>query len=163
MMKAATTAAVFLIFLSPFAHGSRSLKTSFIIKGKVFCDTCRAGFETPASTYISGATVKVECRDRMSGDLKYTVQGKTDVTGVYNLVVKNDHKNHICESSLVSSPDSGCAEVVSGRDRSRIVLTYENGIPSSTRLANSMGFQMQTALAGCAQVMKMYRTDEDRF
>ncbi|RWW41338.1 hypothetical protein BHE74_00053180 [Ensete ventricosum] len=29
-------------------------KPGFVVQGRVFCDTCRAGFETPVSTYIKG-------------------------------------------------------------------------------------------------------------
>jgi hypothetical protein len=32
----------------------RSRRTQFVVRGNVWCDTCRAGFETPASTYIAG-------------------------------------------------------------------------------------------------------------
>ena len=34
----------------------RPLRAGFVVRGRVWCDTCRAGFETPASTYIAGAT-----------------------------------------------------------------------------------------------------------
>ncbi|RRT83686.1 hypothetical protein B296_00012164 [Ensete ventricosum] len=30
------------------------VKRGFVVQGRVFRDTCRAGFETPASTYIRG-------------------------------------------------------------------------------------------------------------
>lgn len=38
------------------AHVSaaRDLKKGFIVQGRIFCDTCKVGFETPASTYIAG-------------------------------------------------------------------------------------------------------------
>lgn len=44
-------------FLMPAAvSGARDLnkKSSFVVQGRVFCDTCRATFETPATTYIAG-------------------------------------------------------------------------------------------------------------
>jgi hypothetical protein len=31
------------------------------VRGRVWCDTCQAGFETPASTYIAG-TAPIETR-----------------------------------------------------------------------------------------------------
>jgi hypothetical protein len=34
----------------------RPLQASFVVRGRVWCDNCRAGFETPASTYIAGST-----------------------------------------------------------------------------------------------------------
>lgn len=34
----------------------RPLRAGFVVRGRVWCDTCRAGFETPAFTYIAGAT-----------------------------------------------------------------------------------------------------------
>jgi hypothetical protein len=36
------------------ARDLRSRRTQFVVRGSVWCDTCRAGFETPASTYIAG-------------------------------------------------------------------------------------------------------------
>uniref|UniRef100_A0A804I0Y9 Uncharacterized protein n=1 Tax=Musa acuminata subsp. malaccensis TaxID=214687 RepID=A0A804I0Y9_MUSAM len=40
------------------------VKRGFVAQGRVFRDTCRAGFETPASTYIRG---EVECRSKVIG------------------------------------------------------------------------------------------------
>jgi hypothetical protein len=34
----------------------RPLRAGFVVRGRVWCDNCRAGFETPASTYIAGET-----------------------------------------------------------------------------------------------------------
>ena len=36
------------------ARDVAGIKRGFVVQGRVFCDTCRAGFETPASTYIRG-------------------------------------------------------------------------------------------------------------
>lgn len=39
------------------ASASRDLRprrAGFVVRGRVWCDTCLAGFETPASTYIAG-------------------------------------------------------------------------------------------------------------
>ncbi|RWW73276.1 hypothetical protein BHE74_00018853 [Ensete ventricosum] len=36
------------------AYDVGGVKRGFVVQGRVFRDTCRAGFETPASTYIRG-------------------------------------------------------------------------------------------------------------
>lgn len=33
---------------------ARPVKTPLTVCGKVYCDTCRAGFETTATTFIAG-------------------------------------------------------------------------------------------------------------
>lgn len=42
--------------LPALAVASRSMgaRPLFVVQGKVYCDTCQAGFETPASTYVPG-------------------------------------------------------------------------------------------------------------
>jgi hypothetical protein len=47
-------AAAVLCALPAHVSAARDLKKGFIVQGRVFCDTCRVGFETPASTYIAG-------------------------------------------------------------------------------------------------------------
>jgi hypothetical protein len=46
--------AVVLCALPAHVSAARDLKKGFIVQGRVFCDTCQVGFETPASTYIAG-------------------------------------------------------------------------------------------------------------
>ncbi|KAG6478225.1 hypothetical protein ZIOFF_061660 [Zingiber officinale] len=36
------------------ARDIAAAKKPFIVQGRIFCDTCQAGFETPVSTYIQG-------------------------------------------------------------------------------------------------------------
>lgn len=43
-----------LCVLPALAVATRPMKTPFTVEGKVYCDTCRAGFETSATTYIPG-------------------------------------------------------------------------------------------------------------
>lgn len=38
----------------PALVSARPLRSNFIVQGRVYCDTCRAGFETTASTYMHG-------------------------------------------------------------------------------------------------------------
>lgn len=54
----AVAAMVVAVFLPATVSGARDVKaagdTGFVVEGRVFCDTCRAGFETPKTTYIAG-------------------------------------------------------------------------------------------------------------
>ena len=46
-----------LYLLPALAMPTRPMKTSFLVEGNVYCDTCRCGFETSATTYIAGNTL----------------------------------------------------------------------------------------------------------
>ncbi|XP_073117406.1 pollen-specific protein C13 [Elaeis guineensis] len=159
----AAVAAAF--FLPAAVSGARDVKAAtnkgFVVQGRVFCDTCRAGFETPKSTYIAGAKVRLECRSRTTGAKTCSFDGVTDRSGTYNILVADEHEHETCEAVLVSSPVKGCAKTLEGRERARVFLTNNNGIASTKRFANSLGFQRDIALAGCAQLLKMYQQYEN--
>ncbi|KAE8652934.1 protein DOWNSTREAM OF FLC [Cucumis sativus] len=150
-----------LIMLPALALASRPVRTPFVVRGKVFCDTCLAGFETSATTYIPGAKVRIECKDRNSMELQYTHEATTDSTGSYTLLVNEDHGDELCDAVLVSSPQEKCSSVSEGRDRARVILTRYNGIASNERYVNAMGFAMDEPMSGCNQVMSQYQDIED--
>ncbi|KAM1119811.1 hypothetical protein ACFX2B_043349 [Malus domestica] len=47
-----------LCVLPALAAATRPMKTPFTVEGKVYCDTCRARYETKAITYIAGAKIQ---------------------------------------------------------------------------------------------------------
>ncbi|KAM0952901.1 putative pollen allergen Ole e 1 family [Dioscorea sansibarensis] len=131
-------------------------KNKFIVEGKVFCDSCQFGYETPLSSYIAGAKVRVECRDKATGVKTCDFDGVTDHTGTYNIYVADEHEHENCETVLLSSPHPECAKLVAGRERAVVFLTHNNGIASDKRFANAMGFQKDTPLPQCAELKKLY-------
>lgn len=111
---------------------------------------------------VAGARVRIECRDRKSLALTYSIEGVTDSTGTYKLNVADDHFDQMCDAMLVSSPDPLCSEPNLGRDKSRVILTRSNGMNSDIRFANNMGFLRNEPMAQCTKVLQMYQqTDED--
>ena len=152
---------VALFVLPAIVTAIRPAANPMIVRGRVFCDPCRAGFETPATTYIRGAKVKLECKDKDTMELLYNTEGKTDATGTYTIMVKEDHKDQICDAVLVSSPQTDCASAAPGRERARVILTRYNGIASDQRFANSMGFMKEQVLSGCSQLLKQYQEYDD--
>ncbi|KAM1352743.1 hypothetical protein ACFX14_032355 [Malus domestica] len=44
--------------LPTLAAATCLMKTLFTVEGKVYCDTCRAGYESKAITYIAGAKIQ---------------------------------------------------------------------------------------------------------
>ncbi|XP_010269200.1 PREDICTED: pollen-specific protein C13-like [Nelumbo nucifera] len=150
-----------LCVLPAFVAAARPARNPFTVFGKVYCDNCRAGFETSATTYIPGAKVRVECRDRDTLNLLFSVDGVTDSTGSYKIQVAEDHEDQLCESVLVSSPQNDCSAVEPGRERARVILTRGNGIASDNRYANSLGFIKDQPLPGCAEIMKQYQELEE--
>ncbi|KAJ8628636.1 hypothetical protein MRB53_021959 [Persea americana] len=149
------------LFVLPALVIARPMKSSFIVQGRVYCDTCRAGFQTSASTYIPGARVRLECRERESMEMTYSIDGMTDQMGTYKIPVPDDHENEICEMVLVSSPQMECATVVHHADRARVALTRNNGIVSDTRYANNLGFLKDAPMVGCSQLLKKYQEYDD--
>ncbi|KAG5232980.1 pollen Ole allergen and extensin family protein [Salix suchowensis] len=133
------------------ARAARPGRNPFVVQGSVYCDTCLAGFETSKTTYIAGAKVRVECRDRETQDLVYSKEGTTDSTGKYSMTVDEDHKDQICDCMLVSSPRKDCQSPSAGRDRGRL----------PTRYANSMGFMAAQPMSGCTELLRLYQEYED--
>ncbi|KAK8961469.1 Pollen-specific protein C13 [Platanthera guangdongensis] len=129
---------------------------NFSVEGRVYCDTCRAGFETNVTEYISGATVKVECKHFTTGKVEHVNEGVTDSTGHYKISIADDHEQEICEVVLVDSSLANCKEVENGRDRAEVLLASESGIAGNTRHANSLGFLRDEPLPYCAKLLQEY-------
>ncbi|EEF29251.1 protein DOWNSTREAM OF FLC [Ricinus communis] len=145
----------------PSLVSARLVGRPFHIKGRVYCDTCRCGFETKKTTYIPGARVRIECEDRTTLRLKYSVEGETDETGTYNILVEDDHQDQICYAALVSSPWPSCNTADPGRSRAHVVVTRNNGAISDLHFANSMGFLRNQAMSGCTELVKqLLQSDE---
>ncbi|KAL4579763.1 hypothetical protein LXL04_015928 [Taraxacum kok-saghyz] len=147
---------LFTICLLPALLTATAINNTFSLKGRVYCDTCRCGFENTATKYLAGAKVRVECRDRNSLGLRYTMNAVTDATGTYHIEVNKDHGDQKCECTLVGSPDPECAEPNIGRHRATVILTSNNGMNYGARYANAMGFLKKTALPGCTELIKSY-------
>ncbi|PSS17411.1 Protein DOWNSTREAM OF FLC like [Actinidia chinensis var. chinensis] len=148
-----------LCVLPALVIATRPVANPLILEGQVYCDTCRAGFETSATTPIAGAKVRVECKDRKTEELLYTIDSTTDSTGKYKIVVREDHGDQLCDCNLVSSPQSDCATVDPGRDRARVILTRNNGMASNNRFANAMGFMRDQPMSGCHQLLQQYQQE----
>lgn len=99
----------------------------------------------------------MECKDRNTAEVVYTKKGVTDSTGKYEILVNEDHADHICNAKLVSSPHPDCKEATPGRDEARVVLTRNNGIVSDDRFANSIGYMKNVPEAGCTEILRQYQ------
>ncbi|GAB2271152.1 hypothetical protein Dimus_005998 [Dionaea muscipula] len=140
---------------------ARPAANPYTVEGRVYCDTCRAGFETSATTYIQDAKVRVECYNRRTHELVFTAEGTTDSTGAYKIFIKEDQGDRVCDAVLVDSPKPNCKLADPGRDRSRVILNSDNGMTSRRRFANSLGFFKDQPLAACAQLLQQYQLSED--
>ncbi|KAL4280707.1 hypothetical protein GQ457_03G024470 [Hibiscus cannabinus] len=125
----------------------------FIIEGRVYCDTCRVEFETKLSESISGAVVKLECRNRTNGSYTYRSQDMTDGNGNYKIEVEGDYGDSDCDVALVKSPRPDCNDPTQEWRKARVVLTALDGISGDLRFANNLGFKKKVALPGCKQVL----------
>ncbi|KAJ9546255.1 hypothetical protein OSB04_025962 [Centaurea solstitialis] len=149
------------VLLPAMINAGRPMSRPFRLEGRVYCDTCRAGFETSATTYIPRATVRVECKDKAQ-KLVYSMEGTTDSTGTYHILVNEEHgADETCDVVLVKSPMGGCRTADPGRDRARVVLTSYNGIVSDKRFANAMGFMRDEVMSGCTTLLQSLMEEED--
>ncbi|KAI3451129.1 hypothetical protein Pfo_007794 [Paulownia fortunei] len=148
---------LFAVCVLPAIVSARFVGDPFLVKGSVYCDTCRCGYETDATKYMAGATVRIECRDRDTAQLTYTKEAVTDSTGQYSVLVQSDRGDDFCDAVLVKSSDPECSTPNEGRDRARVILTRNNGMISNTRFANNMGFLKNTPLANCARSSRSTR------
>ncbi|KAF3323572.1 hypothetical protein FCM35_KLT12303 [Carex littledalei] len=130
-------------------------RPSFTVEGRVYCDTCRTGFETPLTTYIADAKVRLECRHFSKGKIEHQVDGVTNKDGTYTIELKDNHDKENCEVVLVQSPLPTCAEIPKGRDRVNVLLA-DGGLSSNVRNANSLGFLKDKPLHDCIGVLKQY-------
>ena len=133
----------------------------FFVDGSVYCDTCRAGFETNATTPIAGAKVRLECRHFGTGELERAIDGVTDATGTYTIELKDSHEEDICQVVLVQSPREDCDQVQALRDRAGVLLTRNVGISDSLRPANPLGYLKDVPLPVCAALLKQLDSDDD--
>ncbi|KAM7252799.1 hypothetical protein ACFE04_025417 [Oxalis oulophora] len=162
MAKLTLAFALCVLFAAAIVSAGRPNRNPLTLRGRVFCDTCKAGFETSATTYIAGARVRVECKHRQTYALIYSKEATTDVNGNYEMTIDDDHEDQMCDCLLVHSPQLGCTKLAPGRDRARVVLTRYNGIASSIRFANNMGFEKDEPEARCTEVRQPLSLDLGR-
>ncbi|XP_015890924.3 protein DOWNSTREAM OF FLC [Ziziphus jujuba] len=132
----------------------------FQIQGRIYCDNCRFGFETEITTYIQGATVRLECVNRTNLQVMYSAETQTDSTGTYNFDVKEDHQDQMCNCLLGKSPVANCNKADRGRKIASAVLTAYNGVVNRFHKVNSMGFLINEALPHCKQLHNKYFASE---
>ena len=149
------------VFLPAVVTAGRPMSNPFFIRGCVYCDSCRAGYEIPGfTTPIAGACVRIECKSRETFELTYQKEGHTDSEGNYEITVDDDHGDEICDVVLVSSPQSDCASAHPGSTSSRVPITRSNGIIPPFRFANNLGFLRDQSVPGCAQILKQYQESD---
>ncbi|XP_039845829.1 pollen allergen Phl p 11-like [Panicum virgatum] len=157
-MATTTAVAVAMLAVATLAGVASGEKAGgFVVTGRVYCDPCRAGFETNVSKSVPGATVEVVCRRFGSSKETLKAEATTDEYGWYKLEIDQDHQEEICEAVLAKSSDPACAEVEEFRDRARVPLTSNNGIKQQgVRYANPIAFFRKDPLADCGTILNKY-------
>ncbi|GMJ13846.1 hypothetical protein like AT4G08685 [Hibiscus trionum] len=153
MAKASVIA---ILFFAVCISSSLSLAygRKFTVEGRVYCDTCRVEFETKLSQPITGAIVKLECRNRTTGSFTYRSQDMlTDGKGDYKIEVEGDYGDSDCDVALVKSPRPDCSDPTEEWRKARVVLSALDGITGDIRFTNNLGFKKKVALPGCKQVL----------
>lgn len=156
MPRSILSVAVFVLL--PILSNALFKGNPFCVKGGVYCDTCRVGYETYASKKLAGAMVELVCKKSDGSDtITYRQKCSTDSKGEYQMFVPYDAGDEICDMILLHSPDGTCATPDAGRDRARVCLTRNNGIASDVRFANNLGYVQDVPLAQCPQILKQYQ------
>ncbi|KAL1537708.1 anther-specific protein LAT52-like [Salvia divinorum] len=157
MAKAACLVSMICIFAFVTVARAHEL---FKVEGDVYCDPCRVQFQTSLSTKLSGAGIKVECRNIETKALTFSVNGTTNEQGHYEVEVVGDHEDDTCEVMAVSSPDGACNMPMDDMAVSRIECTTNSGIHTDTRYANPLGFMTLDAAPQCVSVLKEILVDQ---
>ncbi|AQK84926.1 pollen allergen Phl p 11 precursor [Zea mays] len=149
--------ALLLVATAVAAVARAAPSPGFVVTGRVYCDNCRAGFETNVSHAIEGATVEMECRHFESQEVHDKAEATTDAGGWYRMEISGDHQDEICEVLLLKSPEADCAEIERTRDRCRVPLTRNDGIrQSGIRYANPIAFFRKEPLSNCGELLRAY-------
>ncbi|GLT64299.1 hypothetical protein SLA2020_368030 [Shorea laevis] len=85
---------------------SRPARSPFVVKGRVYCDTCRAGFETSATTFIAGARPQHDCATVSPGRERTRV-----ILTRYNGIA-SDNRFANAMGFMKDKALSGCAEIL---------------------------------------------------
>ncbi|KAE8653836.1 Alg9-like mannosyltransferase family isoform 1 [Hibiscus syriacus] len=138
-----------------FAYATGAAESNkFKVVGHVYCDTCRVEFETKISQPISGAVVKLECRNRTDGALTFqSPEITTTQSGDYSIDVEGDFQDSDCDVTLVKSPRPDCSDLTEDWRKARVVITSLDGVSGDIRFANSLGFKKKEALPECKKVL----------
>ncbi|CAL0310678.1 unnamed protein product [Lupinus luteus] len=137
--------------------GSSSDK--FFLEGKVYCDPCQFEFESRLSRPLSGVKVILECRKPDSDTKTFSLEGTADANGFYTLTVVGDHQDEICAVSTEVNSHKHCNLPMKTSDSDRIVLTKHDGVSSSIRFVNPLGFKTHNINDECAKVYKELELD----
>ncbi|CAO2827747.1 unnamed protein product [Amaranthus hypochondriacus] len=140
---------------------AKKLAVPYELSGKVYCDTCRFGFETNITTYISGAVVELQCNDKSDSRLVFSNRTTTDENGKFTFHVCEDHGDQYCDVVLISSPWPHCKVIDHVRRRSRVIVTDLNGITSYLRHANNLGVFQDYTFPECSALYKLYFQSDD--
>lgn len=136
----------------------------FSVEGMVYCDTCRLQFMTRVSSFMEGATVRLQCRNITTGIENYNAEAVTDKSGHYTFQVSGDYEDDICQITLVKSSNDDCSEIATeaiGQQGAQISLTSNNGEATPVRNANPLGFMKKEPLSECDAVIKELEMDFD--
>ncbi|KAA3453097.1 anther-specific protein LAT52-like [Gossypium australe] len=137
-----------------FAYGATADQNKFTVVGLVYCDTCRVEFQTSISEPISGATVKLECKNRTTEKITFqSPEITTDNLGNYKIEVTGDYEDSDCDVNLVKSPRADCKDPTEAWRKARVELTSLDGVTGQFRFANNLGFKKKEALPDCKKVL----------
>lgn len=105
----------------------------------------------------------MQCKEE-NGTITFSKEAVTDARGTYRLEIDGDHEDDVCEVVLVKSPRKDCSEVDTDshlKQAARVSITKNNGIVSSLRTANPLGFLKNQRLPGCSQMLRELGINED--
>ncbi|XP_057460908.1 anther-specific protein LAT52-like [Actinidia eriantha] len=150
---AKAVALIAALCLLALAGSAQANKADFVIKGDVYCDTCKVLFFTKISTKLAATSVNLRCRNRLTTERTYESTAMTNEDGTYTLPVKGEHADDICEVSVGISHVPGCQSIAAEISTGRVPITSNSGIESHIRYANPIGFVAEEALPECAKVL----------
>lgn len=105
----------------------------------------------------------MQCKEE-NGTITFNKEAVTDAKGTYRVEIDGDHEDDVCTVVLVKSPRKDCSEVDTDshlQQAARVSITKNNGIVSSLRTANPLGFLKNQRLPGCNHLLRELGINED--
>ncbi|KAH7306678.1 hypothetical protein KP509_22G024800 [Ceratopteris richardii] len=134
-----------------------------VVKGRVFCDACRAGFFSKSSFYLPGAKVGVQCGLSMAGRQHVTAyaEGTTGPNGEFAIAVEGQHESEHCVALLLHSVHPTCNILSQGGAFAGVGLTRHAGLANDIINTGPFAFSPSHIPSACSAELAAARLDAD--
>lgn len=122
-----------------------------VVKGRVFCDACRAGHFSRSSFYLAGTKVGVQCgSSRAQGHVTAYAEGKTGADGAFSIPVGGEHEGEYCVALVLHSAHPTCNLLSERAAFATVLLTRNAGLADDVINTGPFAFSPNRLAPSCA-------------